>query len=92
LFLSKRKKNAYEIHAHSKIILALLSTGELFITDMRKEYRGRMELYDNPNLANNNHAEEKEEGEEDSSSVPPPPVRRDTKRYLFYVVIQFFIF
>lgn len=67
----------------SKIILALLSTGELFITDMRKEYRGRTELDDNPNLGNHNnsnHVEEKEEGEEESSSVPPPPVQTDIKR------------
>ncbi|EKM75695.1 hypothetical protein AGABI1DRAFT_122989 [Agaricus bisporus var. burnettii JB137-S8] len=67
---------------NSKIILALLSTGELFIMDMRKEYRGRIELDDNLLLLNNNHThvEEKEEGEEESTLVTPLPVQRDIKR------------
>lgn len=47
------------------------------MTDMRKEYRVRVELCDT--LVNSEREREREEGEEESSSVPPS-ITRDTKR------------
>ncbi|KAF5364209.1 hypothetical protein D9756_000928 [Leucocoprinus leucothites] len=81
---------------NSKIILVLLSTGELFITDLRREYRGRVELCDTlfqRELREREREREKlEEGEEGEgggggggrqtpSSVPPPTsTSREAKR------------
>lgn len=31
---------------HSQIILALLSTGEAYLVDLRKQHRGRVELFE----------------------------------------------
>ncbi|KAJ3560731.1 hypothetical protein NP233_g10648 [Leucocoprinus birnbaumii] len=73
---------------NSKIILVLLSTGELFITDLRREYRGRVELCDTlfqvrerelrereNREREKDKLEEGEEGETVGSSVPPLPMR-----------------
>lgn len=63
------KVNKYVLFSNSKIILALLSTGELFITDLRREYRGRVELCDMLFNVRERSEREREEGEE--GSVPP---------------------
>jgi hypothetical protein len=43
-FLPEYLASLYKWEVYSRIVLALLGTGEAYLVDSRKEYRGRVEL------------------------------------------------